>query len=167
MYVKKEVEKDAVSPVIAVILMVAITVVLAGVLFVFVIGLQPPGGTAEIFQLDVTDASTSSDFVATGDNAVFEDDEPILRIEQTGGDPIDWNEYSLKLGIDGQDWVYDCQVYQINGKAYTVGDRSEVGDIILIDCEDASNPFAPDQYVRLSIYDADSEMFTSGLIRIQ
>ena len=101
MCVKRNRKNDAVSPVIAVILMVAITVVLAGVLFVFVMGLRPPGGGGEIFQLEVTDASTSSDFIATGDNSVFEDNEPILKINHDGGEPIDWNDYTIRLSIDG------------------------------------------------------------------
>lgn len=166
MYVKRN-KKDAVSPVIAVILMVAITVVLAGVLFVFIMGLVNQPDDDPMLYLSVNDASASSNFLATGDDAVFEDGEPILRIEQTGGNPIDWNDYSLRLKIDGTDYAFDCEVYEINGVAYTVGDTSKVGDIILIDCPEATNPFAPEDYVELSIFSANKELYASGLIRIQ
>ena len=51
---------EAVSPVIAIILMVAITVVLAGVLYMWVISLADTGGSVSIMKFSLQDGSNSA-----------------------------------------------------------------------------------------------------------
>ncbi|MGB3908252.1 MAG: type IV pilin N-terminal domain-containing protein, partial [Methanomethylovorans sp.] len=72
-------EEDAVSPVIGVILMVAITVILAAVIAAFVFGMGPPK------QAPQASIRASADTVKIGD-----DDKPIkmLKLEHQGGDIV-------------------------------------------------------------------------------
>ena len=76
--------EEAVSPVIAIILMVAITVVLAGVLYVWVTSLADTGETVDNLQLD-GEVTTNGDTVAT------------LSITHRGGDKIAWTDYKVTL----------------------------------------------------------------------
>ena len=82
---QKRMDEEGVSPVIAIILMVAITVVLAGVLYVWVTSLANTEDTVETLNLtaevEVNDLSTLAN----------------LTIEQRGGDKITWADYTVKL----------------------------------------------------------------------
>jgi flagellin-like protein len=80
---QKRIDEEAVSPVIAIILMVAITVVLAGVLYVWVTSLADTEDTVETLNL-------SADLETDNTNAN-------LTIEQRGGDKITWADYTVKL----------------------------------------------------------------------
>ena len=92
---------EAVSPVIATILMVAITVVLAGVLYVWANSLasdQPESGSLNNYNASDANAFTSA---AT--------DDTLLRISWTYADEdLNWAFVSFKLEIG--DNVYDCEV---------------------------------------------------------
>ena len=90
----KQMNEQAVSPVIAVILMVAITVVLAGVLYVWVSGLAETGDEeVEIIPLEAKDAGPDVDDV-------------MFYLRHTGGDPLPLDEYTIQVGPDGS----ECQV---------------------------------------------------------
>ena len=92
---------EAVSPVIATILMVAITVVLAGVLYVWANSLasdQPESGSLNNFN-----ASDATSFTSAAT------DDTLLRISWTYADEdLNWAFVSFKLEIG--DNVYDCEV---------------------------------------------------------
>ena len=79
-------DEDAVSPVIGVILMVAITVILAAVIGTFVLGLgenvQDSAPQAN-FQFEYTAAGTNSDFADGGD------DGDSFTVTHTGGEDVD------------------------------------------------------------------------------
>ena len=94
-------DDEAVSPVIATILMVAITVVLAGVLYVWANSLasdQPESGSLNNYNASDANAFTSA---AT--------DDTLLRISWTYADEdLNWAFVSFKLEIG--DNVYDCEV---------------------------------------------------------
>ena len=100
----------AVSPVIGVILMVAITVILAAVIGTFVLGLGDSLGDNQ----PTAQLSASIDY--DGDN---------ISIEHNGGDAIAANELSVIVNYDGDrfasDGTYD--------ERFTVGDEfvAEVG----------------------------------------
>jgi flagellin-like protein len=75
-------DRDGVTPVIAIILMVAITVVLTGVLYVWVSNLadtDPGEQTYILFDADVS-ASTK-----------------VLTITMRVGQPIEWGDYQLRM----------------------------------------------------------------------
>jgi flagellin-like protein len=81
-----KIRKDirAVSPVIAIILMVAITVVLASVLYVWVTSFLPDG-TENDFKFPTLEI-TLTDGMDDGDT---------LDIKHTSGDPLDWKKYKV------------------------------------------------------------------------
>ncbi|DAC27188.1 MAG TPA: type IV pilin [Candidatus Poseidoniales archaeon] len=92
---------EAVSPVIATILMVAITVVLAGVLYVW----------ANSLASDQPDAASLNNFDASDASAAMTagDDDTMLRMSWTYADEdLNWAFVSFKLEIG--DNVYDCEV---------------------------------------------------------
>ena len=80
-------EEDAVSPVIGVILMVAITVILAAVIAAFVFGMGPPE------QAPQASIRGSADTVGT-DN--------VLKLEHQGGEAITLTDSKTKVTIDGE-----------------------------------------------------------------
>ena len=78
---------EAVSPVIAIILMVAITVVLASVLYVWVMNLaETDEGAAEFPTITVE--------LKTGSSTLYENQ---LIINHESGDPIKWADYRIKV----------------------------------------------------------------------
>ena len=91
--------EQAVSPVIATILMVAITVVLAGVLYVWANSLaadQPESGTRNSYTADDADAPTSNG----------SDDALISMRWQHAEDDLNWAFVVMKLSVG--DNTYDC-----------------------------------------------------------
>ena len=78
---RMNINEDAVSPVIGVILMVAITVILAAVMGAFVFGMDTPT-VAPMASLQITEA--------TGDT---------FKLEHNGGDELQWN--MTKMFLDG------------------------------------------------------------------
>ena len=91
--------EQAVSPVIATILMVAITVVLAGVLYVWANSLaadQPESGTRNSYTADDADASTSAGT-----------DDVLISVRwQHAEDDLNWAFVVMKLSVG--DNTYDC-----------------------------------------------------------
>ena len=91
--------EQAVSPVIATILMVAITVVLAGVLYVWANSLaadQPDSGTRNSYTAVDADASVTAS-----------DDDTLMRISwQHAEDDLNWAFVVMKLTVG--DMSYDC-----------------------------------------------------------
>ena len=87
--------EEAVSPVIATILMVAITVVLAGVLYVWASSLAEGNtdGNLALYVMDAEDASGSpTDGVA--DN--------LVRVTMTQGSDINWAAISVKISVNNE-----------------------------------------------------------------
>jgi flagellin-like protein len=91
--------EEAVSPVIATILMVAITVVLAGVLYVWASSLAEGNtdGNLALYAFSGEDAQ--------GQPSVGTDDNLIMLTMDQGGD-INWASVSVKLSIDGGSPVF-------------------------------------------------------------
>ena len=102
----------AVSPVIGVILMVAITVILAAVIGTFVLGLGDSLGDSQpTAQLTVD----STDFSGTNGN---------VTIAHGGGDPIDGAD--LRVTVNGTD--ADATTGQFPSGQFSVGDTQELSD---------------------------------------
>ena len=81
-------EEDAVSPVIGVILMVAITVILAAVIAAFVFGMGPPEAAPQ--------AAVRGSAATIGTNTT-------IKLEHQGGDPIIFTSANTKITMDGND----------------------------------------------------------------
>lgn len=82
----------AVSPVIGVVLMVAITIVLAAAIGAFVFGLTPSGDTAPIASVTISGQVGSEE----------------VRLSHHGGDPLDLDDYTLLINgsdADGNDSI--------------------------------------------------------------
>ena len=88
--------EEAVSPVIATILMVAITVVLAGVLYVWASSLadQGSGATFEPRVMSGDDAGSSGDLSADGDDA-------LILIDFDRGSEINWGYVKVQITVEG------------------------------------------------------------------
>ena len=86
--------EEAVSPVIATILMVAITVVLAGVLYVWASSLAGDS-TGSGF-----DAYTFEDRDATGSMGETTDDK-LVHVQLTSGEPLNWATLRVSIVVDG------------------------------------------------------------------
>ena len=94
---------EAVSPVIATILMVAITVVLAGVLYVWASSLagDSTGGGLDTFQFDGRDAGGDiTDAAAGGDELVY--------IQMTQGPGLSWSLLQVSIVVD-DDASFTCE----------------------------------------------------------
>ena len=87
--------EEAVSPVIATILMVAITVVLAGVLYVWASSLAEGNtdGNLALYVMDAEDASGSpSDGI----------DDNLVRVTMTQGSDVNWAAISVKVSVNNE-----------------------------------------------------------------
>ena len=115
--------EEAVSPVIATILMVAITVVLAGVLYVWASSLadDSTGGGLDKYQFDDRDAGageTMSD--AAGDSLVY--------IKMTAGEPLSWSVLKVTIIVDEGNTLTCVEADKDDGTAscvYTTADGTE------------------------------------------
>ena len=97
-------DDDAVSPVIGVILMVAITVILAAVIASFVLGLggntntTPQASFSMEYDADATTTDSSYDFYEGSGNGLGTDG--ILTVTHDGGDTVDASQITLNDGGD-------------------------------------------------------------------
>jgi flagellin-like protein len=107
--------EEAVSPVIATILMVAITVVLAGVLYVWASSLagDSTGGGLDTY--------TFSDRDASGDMGETMDD-ALVHVQMTQGDGLSWAVLKVSIVVDGGA-SYTCSTDATN--ECTIGEPAE------------------------------------------
>ena len=114
---------EAVSPVIGVILMVAITVILAAVIGAFVFGMGPPEAAPQ--------ASLRLTNVATGGDA--------FTIEHQGGDTVN-SVNGTKLFVDGSDRspASTITVRTCSGNWEDCGDSFEAGQSIRVTALDGN-----------------------------
>lgn len=130
--------EEGVSPVIGVILMVAITVILAAVIAAFVFGMGPPESSPQA-QFVVTDHANPLTSAATG----------IVEIQHKGGDPISSPDVKLiisdssgtteTLVWDGVDnWLSTSN--DMDTTPNTLGTTLEVGDKFTI--QEMNNVYA-------------------------
>jgi flagellin-like protein len=133
---------EAVSPVIATILMVAITVVLAGVLYVWASSLadDSTGGGLDKYQFSSRDAAdTMSD--AAG--------EKLVHIKMTNGDGLSWSVLKVSIVVDGgnnlvcvdaskDDGTADCTYTTDEDSSWSVPEEITIseGDVDLCDGAD-------------------------------
>jgi flagellin-like protein len=101
---KNENNEQAVSPVIATILMVAITVVLAGVLYVWANSLASEGTDTSASTLNTYTAEDADD--QANDAAGGAD--TLIRMQMTGKDDLAWSFVKVTLSVG--DNIYTCSV---------------------------------------------------------
>ncbi|NCG00363.1 MAG: type IV pilin, partial [Euryarchaeota archaeon] len=86
---------EAVSPVIATILMVAITVVLAGVLYVWASSLAEGNADGEFTTYVIT-----ADGNTAGDGPTTATDDSLVEMTMSTGQDINWAAVSVKISIN-------------------------------------------------------------------
>ncbi|MCU4719162.1 type IV pilin N-terminal domain-containing protein [Halapricum hydrolyticum] len=118
-------DDDAVSPVIGVILMVAITVILAAVIASFVLGLGDTTNTTPQasfdFDYDQGDTSTTDSFGNTGTDG-------LLTITHESGDSIEATQLYIRGSSDSSD--VEVATDSSNSPKYSSGDKISAGDTI-------------------------------------
>lgn len=122
-------EEGAVSPVIGVILMVAITVILAAVIAAFVFGMGPPEQAPQ--------ASIRGSAITSADNTTA----GIIKLEHQGGDQVALTATTTKVTLNGEpveytitDNTFDAgEVVYIavdDAGVYTMGDNTTTDDYV-------------------------------------
>ena len=123
--------EEAVSPVIATILMVAITVVLAGVLYVWASSLAEGNTDGDLTLYDISAVDAGGD-VTTGT------DDDLVRITMNQGSDINWAAVKISISVDGDAPITCDNPGQTGGQCAAVefGDTSDndwsVGDGVTI-----------------------------------
>ena len=145
-------DEKAVSPVIGVILMVAITVILAAVIASFVFGLAGEVKKAPTASLTVTDATDKL-------NSNTNDD--ILYIDHVGGDDIKLSEITLlvKYAVNGtviDKWVAPGTLSNTDGSNGNLAATIDGGDAI----------FSAGERITIS-EDSDSDVDPGTRLRVQ
>ena len=124
-------DEDAVSPVIGIILMVAITVILAAVIATFVLGLgEQINDTAPntSFTFDYEEVQSGSKDDSWGVAASSTNDDAILTITHSGGPNID----ATQLGVAGSEIHSSSVTYDATSQdpQYSAGDEISAGDSV-------------------------------------
>ncbi|MBS72007.1 MAG: hypothetical protein CMO20_03515 [Thermoplasmata archaeon] len=133
--IKKLDEDKAVSPVIATILMVAITVVLAGVLYVWANNLASEGTDTSIGTFNTYTTEDAED--ETGPGA----EDTLVKLQMTGKDDLAWAFVKVTLSVE--DNVYTCSIME--------GDDCQIRQ----EAGDDDNSWEPGEYLFLSEGNAD------------
>ena len=128
----EEKNEQAVSPVIATILMVAITVVLAGVLYVWANSLASEGTDTSASTLNTYTSADADD--AANDAAGGAD--TLIRMQMTGKDDLAWSFVKVTLSVG--DNIYTCSV--------TAGDDCTISQ----SAGSNDNAWEPGEYIFLS-----------------
>jgi len=119
LHAEDEQTSRGVSPVIGVILMVAITVILAAVIATFVLGLgEQVSDTTPSASWSSSDVNTST---ITADN----ESQIIMEFRHTGGDGIDEDDLRISSGIDDDNLSVDT-VFDKDGDRVSAGDRVQL-----------------------------------------
>ncbi|MDR5673104.1 type IV pilin N-terminal domain-containing protein [Halalkaliarchaeum sp. AArc-GB] len=136
--------KKAVSPVIGVILMVAITVILAAVIGTFVLGLgDQVGETAPSSQFDTTES--------------IEDDEITVTFNHQGGDAVEGEELQVNVNADNVD--EENSDLEVDDQRYSAGTSFDV----MVKADDDSNSVEGDLTLVWASGDRSSILYTHTL----
>ena len=137
-------EKRGVSPVIGVILMVAITVILAAVIATFVLTLGDTGGSTPQVSLD-------SEFTPDTDG-----DKGVVELTVQGGDSFDATAVTFSGDVaDSQDAAGNAAEVKADGEDWTQADGINDGDGVSAGDTITVGVSGPDYEVQL-IYQGDS-----------
>ncbi len=110
--------EEAVSPVIATILMVAITVVLAGVLYVWASQLAEGNTDGDFSMYDFTVSETGSAGTTAGGEAV-------VYVSLDAGDDLSWSTVIVQLSTDGSAYVECTNPDKTAGTTCAVSDNDD------------------------------------------
>jgi flagellin-like protein len=157
MRIKRE-RKDAVSPVIAVILMVAITVVLAGVLYVWVTSLSTNEEDMVVaYRLSARD----SEFNLPAKGDTFQVDDILVRVEHSGGGPIDWNGHTVYLEKQNSSERIEIALDSIAGQPFdaATNSKSEVGNYL--EFKATTTEFTSGEWIKFIVIQGSNQRYKS------
>lgn len=152
----------AVSPVIGVILMAAITVILAAVIGTFVLDLgQSVGNTGPTASVTVGDA----------DEAIDTDGNQFAVMEHRSGDELEVNDIQIRVRYDtnstvvgtweGSDWESSDKFnnIQLNDATMTSSDTITTGDVLTwtIDTSASGTGLAPSEKYQFQVIDTSTD----------
>ena len=112
----------------------------------------------EALRLSVDDSY--NDLENEGDYFTTADD--LLKLEQTGGDPIDWTKYTIYAEVKDSGNRQELRVASVNGKP---GMESRTGDVIVLRST-VNEHFRSGDYVQLIIIKGDAMVYKSTAVRI-
>lgn len=145
---KLEQDDEGVSPVIAVILMVAITVVLAATVYVWVSGFGTSGSIKKFPQVTMKDDTSDNTYAAATKDT-------LAVLEHRGGDSLNWGDYTLRAyegtGTSTVAVIYDTAAGCAAGTAAPSGTWA-VGNKVYI-CDSATYDFTSGAQLKLTIID--------------
>lgn len=104
-------EDRAVSPVIGVILMVAITVILAAVIGAFVLGIGGDLDTSAQVSASITDTDTG---------------EQNITLEHQGGDTLSQGDWAVIVQINGEN--QNANAHDVDGHDFSTGSQLVIGN---------------------------------------
>ena len=124
-------DEGAASPVIGIILMVAITVILAAVIATFVLGLGEQindSAPNTSFTFDYEEVQSGNKDDSWGVTANSTNDDAILTITHSGGPNID----ATQLGVAGSELHSSSETYDTTSQnpKYSTGDEISAGDSV-------------------------------------
>jgi flagellin-like protein len=143
-------EEDAVSPVIGVILMVAITVILAAVIAAFVFGMGPPEQAPQ--------ASIRASAADIGDNAT-------IKLEHQGGDQISFTSSRTTVSISGNTTTEGAATYDVTGDTanFDAGDDALHLDTSNLTEGDGGAVAVSGETINVKIIDVTSQQLISDM----
>ncbi len=146
-------DDSAVSPVIGVILMVAITVILAAVIGTFVLGLGD--------QVQSTTPQASFNFDSENIDGTHDDDDPDDKVTITheSGDSLTQSNINVKIGST---FIYEQGSAKNGGDGWESGDSISAGDQLVFQEDGSSEKFSGEETIRV-IYDNPNTDSTSTL----
>ncbi len=153
MFRKRFADEKAVSPVIGVILMVAITVILAAVIasFVFGLGSNAPRSAPQA-QLSMSDASDTVDASTSGDK--------LFTISHQGGDTLKCNNTKIIVYDDNYESIdtltYDGNFNGTNNLTASTDDNKFTPGEVLVVEEDGSTSIESGDIIKVKILDTVS-----------
>ena len=101
------------------------------------------------------------------DGSAFAVGDIFLKIEQTGGDPIDWSELTVICENTETDARHELVIVNCNGLAYdaTSNKNTKTGEVVELGVA-ANGDFASGDRVELTITKGDDQVFKSQAIRV-
>lgn len=155
-------DEDAVSPVIGVILMVAITVILAAVIAAFVFGMGPPEQAPQASLRGSADMSVSNTTAS------------IVKLEHQGGDQVVMADANTKIVVDGETAVFavsngeldageTCYIMVDEDGVYTIGDNTTTDDYMPSTATDAVAIASSGDTVNVKFIDVSSQQMIADM----
>ncbi len=101
------------------------------------------------------------------EGAGFNTTDAFLKVEQTGGHPIDWNGHVIYCGVTGSDDRKELVILRIGNTTFDPETYhiSETGQILILGVG-TDGDFSNGDYVDINIYRANEKVYSKKSIRV-